>query len=85
MYFLLRLGGIGSCTYGLQFFLDFRVKGPSLHCDDPRGRIRIMRDWRTAFRAEDTVDCLAGASHASPALGRAIDREFVLRDYSDES
>jgi hypothetical protein len=85
IYCLLRLGVLIDATYGLQFLLDLHVKGPSLHGDDLGGRIGIMRDGRTAFRAEDTVDGLTGASLASPALSWAVDSYFSLGDYGDES
>ena len=72
-------------TYGQQFLLDLHIKGSTLHSDDLRGSIRIMSDWGTAFRAEDAVDVLAGASLTGPALGWAIDLNFIFRHYNNES
>lgn len=44
-----------------------------------------MSNWRTTFRAEDSVNRVAGSAHSSPALGWAFDGQLVLGDDSDES
>ena len=76
-------GGMG--TYRLQLLLDFPVQSTGFNGDDLGGSIRIVSDRRTAFGAEDTVDLLSRGSYASPALGGALDAQFIFRDHRDES
>jgi hypothetical protein len=76
----------GACmAYRLQVLLELGVKGTGLEGDDLGSGIRVVGDGRSALGAEETVDGLAGRSHAAPLLDGAVDGELVFRDDGDES
>lgn len=72
-------------THRLQLLLDLRVQGAGLDGDDLGRSVRVVGDGRAALRAENAMHGLAGAAHAGPALGRALDSQLVLGDDGDES
>lgn len=73
-----------SSTYRLQSLLDLRVEGSGLDGNDLRSGFWVMGDGRTAFRAKDTVNWMAGRALPSPALDWALNRQLGLGDNGDE-
>lgn len=71
-------------THRLQLLLNLHIQGPCLHGDNIRSDIGIVCDWRTTLGAEDSVDSVAGAAHAGPALGRSLNFDFGLGNYCNE-
>ena len=74
----------GKKTYRLQILLDFGVQGTSLESDNWGSSLGVVSNGRTALRAEDAVDGLAGGAVLCVALGWAIDGQGLLGDDSDK-